>query len=202
MNYTPHTPAEFTDALRALLPPGKAWEWADGGLGAEMLAATAEELARLESSVPIVLKRAIDTHRPKYSSWHIREYQRMADEALVAAGVTEKMPRKMFAIGSTIGERLWSKDAPETDFIVPLVQVFHLFAPMSVGRRVGDGSGLDPAARLWSWAGRTRYVLLVRYYKGVAPLEIIRAALDAFRQAHVFLWFEDITGTGGNHASH
>jgi len=202
MKLSPHTADDFTGAIRALLPPGKAWEWPEGGLGAVMLRGTAEELARLESGIPGVLKHAIDTHDPKYSSWHISEYQRVCDEALAAAGIAETLPRKTCAIGARIGDRLWSIDASNTTFTVPLVQCFHLFAPMTIGRHAGDGSGRDPAARLWSVAGRARYVLLVRYYRSVVDPEIVRAALEAFRQAHVAFWFEDITGVGGNYASH
>jgi len=202
MIYKPHTPDEYAKALRALLPPGKAWEWAAGGLGSAMLRGTAEEPARLESGIQGVLQNAIDTHSPKYSSWHISEYQRVAEEAIKTAGFAETLPRKTCAIGARIGVRLWSANAPSTDFAVPLVQLFHLFSPMTVGRRVGSGSGRDPAARIWSVAGRTRYVLLVRYYRSVVDPEILRVALDAFRQAHVSLWFEDITGIGGIYAPH
>jgi hypothetical protein len=202
MKITPHTADDFAGALRNLLPPGNAWKWPEHGLGAAMLRGTAEELARLESGIPGVLRHATDTHRPKYSSWHISEYQRVADDALAAAGVSEAMPRKTCAIGARIGDRLWSVNAPETDFSVPLVQLFHLFAPMTIGRHVGDGSGRDPSARLWSVAGRIRYALLVRYYRSVANPEILCTALEAFRQAHVALWFEDITGNGGHYAPH
>jgi hypothetical protein len=201
-----HTKEDYTGALKALLPPGKAWEWKDngGGIGHAMLSGTAAELARLESGIPGVLDNAIDTHRPKYSNWHISEYQRVADAALSSAGIAETLPRRMFAVGSLVGDRLWSAAVREADsgadFPVPLVACFHLFAPMTVGRRVGDGSGRDPAARLWSWAGRTRYILLARYYRSVVPPEIVYRALAAFRQAHVFLWLEDITGVGGEYA--
>ncbi|MDR0673317.1 MAG: hypothetical protein LBF93_06605 [Zoogloeaceae bacterium] len=204
MNLTPHTPAEYTQALKALLPPGRAWEWKanGGGLGHRLLSGTAEEPARLESGIPGVLDNAIDTHRPKYSSWHIDEYRRVAAEALEAAGIVEALPRKMFAVGSHVGDRLWSHavNDPDSgaDFPVPLVAIFHLFAPMTIGRPVGDGLGGNPAARLWSVAGRTRYILLVRYYRSVAPPAVIARALLDFRQAHVFLWFEDITGAGGH----
>jgi hypothetical protein len=197
MKLAKHTVADYTDILRVLLPPGKAWEWPEGGLGAAMLRGTAEELARLESGIPGVLDHAVATHIPKYSNWHLSEYQRVAEEALAAAGIAETMPRKTCAIGAHIGDRLWSADAPDTDFAVPLVQCFHLFAPMTVGRHVGDGSGRDPAARLWSVEGRTRYLLLVRYYRSVVDWRIVGRALEAFRQAHVVIWFEDITGVGG-----
>jgi hypothetical protein len=200
MRLVPHSADDYTDALRALLPPGKAWEWPDGGLGAAMLRGTAEELARLETGIPDVLRRAVATHRPKYSSWHLSEYQRICEEALAAASVTETLPRKTFAVGSHVGERLWSVNAPEMDFAVPLVECHHLFAPMTIGRHVGDGSGRDPAARLWSVNGRNRYVLLVRYYRSVVDPAILRAALMDFRQAHVLIWFEDITGVGGTYA--
>jgi hypothetical protein len=200
MKLTTHDAADYTDALRALLPPGKAWEWPEGGFGAAMLRGTAQELTRLESSIAGVLDHAVESHVPKFSNWHLSEYQRIAEEALAAAGIAETMPRKTCAIGAHIGDRLWSVNAPDTDFIVPLVQCFHLFAPMTIGRRVGDGSGRDPAARLWSVTGRTRYLLLVRYYRSVADWRIVHRALAAFRQAHVAFWFEDITGIGGNYA--
>ncbi|MCL1961399.1 MAG: hypothetical protein FWG56_06445 [Desulfovibrionaceae bacterium] len=199
MKLQPHTQDDYAQALLALLPPGKAWEWPEGGFGHSLLRGTAIEPTRIEHDIPNVLQRAIDAHRPRFSSWHISEYQRVAEEALAAAGITETLPRKTCAIGARIGDRLWSANAPNTDFAVPLVQCFHLFAPMSIGRRVGDGSGRDPAARLWS-VPRTRYILLVRYYRSVVDPEILRAALEAFRQAHVTLWFEDITGVGGNYA--
>jgi hypothetical protein len=203
MRINPHTPADYTGALKALLPPGRAWEWKSGGkgLGHALLSGTAEELARAESGAPGVLDHAVDTHRPRYSSWHIDAYRRVAKEALAAAGIAEPLPRRPFAVGSHVGERLWSIAVTDpdsgADFDVPLCEVFHFFAPMGVGRHVGDGSGRDPAARLWSWAGRTRYILLVRYYKSVAPPQLLWDALANFKQAHVFLWFEDITGVGG-----
>jgi hypothetical protein len=37
----------------------------------------------------------------------------------------------------------------------------------------------------------------VRYYRSVVDPKVLWDALVAFRQAHVFLWFEDITGDGG-----
>jgi hypothetical protein len=197
MKLLPHNADSYTDAIRALLPPGRAWEWPPGGLGHTMLTGTAQELARLDAALPDVLDHAIETHKPRFASWHISEYQRAAEAALAAAGIAETLPRKTLAVGSHAGERCWSSEAPQTDFPVPLVQIFHLIAPMAVGRHCGDGSGRDPAARCWS-AWRTRYIMLVRYYKTVTPLEILRSALESFRQAHVSLWFEDITGTGGS----
>lgn len=198
MHLTPHSAADYERALELLLPPGKAWEWPDGSLGHALLFSTAQELTRLEHAIPDVLEVSISRHRPKFSGWQLSEYQRVAEEALRAAGVEETLPRRMCAIGSAIGVRLWSAAvldaASGADFPVPLVQCLHLFAPMAIGRCVGDGTGRDPAARMWSWSGRTRYILIVRYYRSVTPPNILLAALTEFQQAHVAIWLEDITG--------
>jgi hypothetical protein len=202
MRLDPHPAPDYADALAALLPPGKAWEWREDGdgIGHAMLLGTAQELARLEADLPGVLQHAIDTHRPRFSGWQLAEYQRIGEDALTASGITEHLPRKTFSIGSTVGARLWSAAAPGNWFSVPLVQCIHLFAPRTVGRHVGDGSGRDPAARLWSWDGRSRYILLVRYFKTVADPKVLWDALSQFKQAHVYLLFEDITGIGGIYA--
>jgi len=71
-----------------------------------------------------------------------------------------------------------------------LVQVDHLVGPFRVGSHVGD--------RLWG--SRGRYVMQVRYYRSVVNPKVIWDALMEFKQAHVYLWFEDITGVGGNYA--
>ncbi|MDR0633898.1 MAG: hypothetical protein LBF91_02845 [Azoarcus sp.] len=197
MRLPAHDAHDYADAMRALLPPGRAWEWPPGGLGSALLASTAQELARIDTALPGVLDNAIETHRPRFASWPISEYRRAAEAALAAAGAAETFPRLPLAAGSHVGDRCWSAEAPQTDFAVPLVQIFHLFAPMAVGRHGGDGSGRDPAARCWSAAQRTRAIMLVRYYKTVTPLSVLRAALEDFKQAHVLLWFEDITGAGG-----
>lgn len=63
------------------------------------------------------------------------------------------------------------------------VQVDHLtFKPFQVGSVVGD--------RVWSPGAR--YIMRVRYRHGVMQLPALRAALEAFKQAHVALWFEAI----------
>jgi hypothetical protein len=67
------------------------------------------------------------------------------------------------------------------------VQVDHLVGPFRVGSHAGE--------RLWGH--RSRYVLRVRYYRSVVDPKVLWDALMAFKQAHVFLWFEDITGVGG-----
>lgn len=192
MKITAHTPREFADAIKALLPPGAAWEWPEGGLGDSMLLGTAEELARIEAAAQEVLDNAIEAHRPKANSWHISAYQRVANEAL--GGLTETMPRRPFAIGSTVGQRLWSHAAPGLTFPIDLVQIKHLPGPA----RVGNGHGSHVGDRLWG--SRARYVLLVRYYRSVVNPAVVWEALAAFKQAHVYLWFEDITGVGGSYA--
>lgn len=188
MKVKTHTTREFADALKALLPPGAAWEWPEGGLGDAMLLGTAEELVRVEAAAQAVLDNAIETHRPKTSSWHISEYRRVAEEAL--GGLAETMPRRPFSIGSRIGARLWSAAAPGLTFPVALVQVDHLFGPARVGSRIGD--------RLWG--PRSRYILRVRYYRSLVDPKVLWDALSAFQQSHVYLWFEDITGVGGSYA--
>lgn len=181
----PHSASDYAKAIRALLPPGQAWSWSDEGIGFSMLHATGQELARVESATQAVLDTAIETHRPKYSSYHISVYRAVA--ALALTGVVESMPRQTCVAGSRVGVRLWSQAAVTMTFPVPLFQIDHLVGPLRCGSRVGD--------RCWSTPGR--FVLRVRYYRSVVPPKLLFNALEAFKQAHVFLWFEDITGIGG-----
>ena len=180
-----HSARDFADALKALLPPGAAWDWAVGGTGDALLLSTAEELARVDAATQAVLDRAIDVHRPKASSWHISEYRRIAREAI--GDLVETMPRRPFAVGSTVGDRVWSSAAPGETFPVELVRVEHLLQPLHVGSRVGD--------RLYESA--SRYVLRVYYYRSVVDPMPLFDALNAFKQAHVWLHFIDVTGVGG-----
>lgn len=185
MKIPAHNASQYADAIKALLPPGEAWNWPEGGLGASMLLGTAEELVRLDAAAQNALDFAIDLHRPKSASWNIREYRRIAREALGA--LAETMPRKTFAVGARVGDRVWSAAAPDSTFPVPLVQVDHLLRPLRVGSRVGD--------RLWG--NYSRYVIRVAYYRSVVNPDVLFAALNAFKQAHVYLSFVDITGVGG-----
>lgn len=186
MRLITHTSRNFADAIKALLPLGAAWQWPIGGLGDFILLAIAAELARLELALQGVLDNAIATHQPAQSSWHISEYRRIATAAL--DGKVEDMPRKRAAIGSRVGNRLWGHNAPSQTFAIPLLQVDHLIGPARIGSKVGN--------RLWST--RTRYILRVRYYRSVVDPKPVWDALTAFKQAHVYLWFEDITGRGGS----
>ena len=185
MKVNAHSAADYALSMQALLPEGAAWRWSPGGIGYAMLLGTGQELARVEAATQGVLDNAIDTHRPATASWHIDAYRAMANQAL--AGVVETMPRKMFAVGARIGDRLWSNAGPATTFPVQLVQVDHLLGPFRVGSHIGD--------RLWGH--RSRYYLRVRYYRSVVDPRLLWNALKAFKQAHVRLWFEDITGFGG-----
>lgn len=185
MKLVTHPASGFAAALKALLPPGRAWEWPTGGIGDQMLLGTAQELSRVEQAGQVVLDNAIERHRPKSSSWHISEYRRVAREAL--GGLTEAMPRKTFAVGAKVGDRVWSHAAPGLTFPVDLVRVEHLLQPLHVGSRVGD--------RLWG--AYSRYVIRVSYYRSVVDPELLFNALSAFKQAHVVLHFIDITGVAG-----
>lgn len=185
MRVDAHSGRDFAEAIKALLPPGAAWDWPVGGIGDALLLGTAEELARIDSATQAVLDRAVDVHRPKTSSWHISEYRRVARESL--GDLAEAMPRKTFAVGSTVGDRLWSIDGPDTTFPVELVRVEHLLQPFHVGSRVGD--------RLYETG--SRYVMRVYYYRSVVDPDVLFEALNEFKQAHVLLQFVDITGVAG-----
>lgn len=180
-----HSTREFADALQALLPPGAAWQWPVGGKGDALLLAMAEELARVDAAPQAVLDNAIATHRPAATNWNISEYRRVARESL--GDTAEVMPRQPFAVGSHVGDRCWSAAAPGLDFPVELVRVEHLLQPLRVGSRVGDGL----------YESTSRYVVRVYYYASVADPKVIFEALNAFKQAHVYLHFVDITGVGG-----
>ncbi len=187
MQLIKHTARQFADAMLALLPPGDAWKWTESGFGDYLMMAFAQEPYRLESDLQMVMDRAIELHKPAQSNWHIDAYRAVALKALQDAGVVESIPRKPFTAGSKAGDRLFSANVNSTQFNVPLVQIDHLVGPFRAGSKAGD--------RLYS--ARSRFILRVRYYKTVVNPDIIFNALAAFKQAHVYLWFEDITGVGG-----
>lgn len=150
MKITVHSARDYSGALQALLPPGAAWLWPQGGMGEALLTGTAQELARVEASAQTVLDITVEAHRPKAVSWHISAYQRVADEV---AGV-----------GHT--------------------RVEHQLRPARVGNNY---SGSRIGDRLWSH--RSRFILRVRYDASV-DRAALSDALDAFKQAHVFVWLE------------
>ena len=189
MKVAQHFPREYADAIKGLLPPGAAWDWPAGGVGDSLLLGTAQELARVDADTQAALDAAIEAHRPGKCNFHISEYRRVAGEAV--ASVAEAMPRKAAVIGCRIGTRLWSHAAPTLTFPIDLARVDHLFGPA----RVGNGHGSRIGDRLWGH--KSRYVLRVRYYRSVVNPKVLWDALKDFKQAHVFLWFEDISGVGG-----
>lgn len=109
MKLTLHLAADYATAQQALLPPGEAWDWPVGGFGHTLLLGMAGELTRVEAAAQSVLDAAIDTHRPKIGSWHISEYQRVANglAALQHAIVVEHLIRPL-RVGSRVGDRSWS----------------------------------------------------------------------------------------------
>lgn len=183
-----HTAREFADAIAHLLPPGQAWDWEKGGFGDTLLLGTAEELARVDGEIQGVLDRTIELHRPKAVSWRLEDYQRVAEEALEKAGIRETMPRTPANCNGKIGDRLWTENAPNETWPVPLVKVKHLQGPAHCNRAIGD--------RLWS--DGSSYMLLVLYYASVTPPHVLIEALMNFKQAHVYLWLQDITEVGGD----
>lgn len=176
-----YTARNFADAMLALLPPGAAWEWPQGGTGDALMVAMGQELARVQAELPAILDRAIAIHKPGSDSFTLGDYRALAQQ--VVAGVVEGQ-RQPLRVGSKVGDRLWSH-SPAT-FAVPLLQI-DFMRPARVGGRVG----------MALWGHRTRVVLRVRYYVSVVDPQSLWIALYAFKQAHVFLWFEDISGSGG-----
>lgn len=181
------TAVDYADAQRALLPPGAAFDWPQGGFGDALLLGMAQELSRVGASTQQILDNAVVLHRPKVTSWHIDEYRRIANAAIV--GIAETLPRKPFTVGAKVGQRIWSSAAAASSFPIELMRIDQLIGPLRVGSRVGDGA----------WGSRSRYVLRVRYYRSVIDPKLLWDALVAFKQAHVFLWFQDITGSGGEY---
>jgi hypothetical protein len=142
----------------------------------------AQELARVDAEVNHLLDHAVQLHKPKALSWRLVDYRAVADAS--QAGVTEQVPRTSFVAGSAAGARLWT--GAEAAFAVPTHAV-DVCRPFVAGSTAGA----------WLWGKRARYALLVSYYATVADLAALRQALAAFKQAHMVLFFVDITGDGG-----
>lgn len=154
MSIPTHSARAFADAMQALLPPGQAWEWPQGGTGDTLMLAMGQELARLSASAPEVVARAVTLHAPGQSDFTLQAYRMAAAAEAVRQG-------------AQVGD----------------VQVDHLtFKPFQVGSVVGDGV----------WSPGARYLMRVRYRAGVVSPAALWAALTAFKQAHVALWFEPL----------
>jgi hypothetical protein len=113
MQLTAHTSDEFLQALKALLPPGDAWQWPDGGTGHALLLGTAQEPVRLEAQVQTVLDDAIAAHRVAAGSWRLVDYQTVASTsqsgvAQQAVSVSRPSP---LAAGFKTGRRVWGPRA-------------------------------------------------------------------------------------------
>lgn len=188
MQLEQHSATDFAEAIRALMPPGVVWEWGQGaasGLGEALMAGPAQELARVDAEVNPMLDTAVQLHKPKALSWRLVDYRAVADAS--QAGVTEQVPRAAFVAGSSAGARLWT--GAGAAFAVPTHAV-DVCRPFVAGSPTG--------ARMWG--ARARYALLVSYYATVADLAALREALSAFKQAHMVLFYIDITQSGGEFA--
>jgi hypothetical protein len=159
-----------------LLPVGAAWEWSVGGFGDNLLLATAEELARVDEATQSALDAAIELHRPAKSSYTLADYQRISDEA------THIIPRKPTTIGSHIGYRLWSHTAPTSISYNASVLLSHLIQPLVIGSHIGYSA----------WSARCRYYLHIQLDKSLINTALLYSALRAFKQAHVYLYVEDV----------
>ena len=112
MKLPAHDARSYADALKALLPPGAAFDWPEGGTGDTLLLATAQELARVDAACQSVIDGAIARHTPHYSHWTLGAYQTIADAA-IGAGRCEISHRwaQPLRVGCRIGYRCWSHGA-------------------------------------------------------------------------------------------
>jgi len=187
MRLNRYTARQFADAHEELRPPGAAWRWPTGGFGDSLTLAQSQEFARLDVEMQALIDYAATVHKPATMIWHIDEYRSIANASL--NGLTETMPRfSSRASLAKAGQRLWSAVAASNTFNIDLLQVDLIYPSLANLSRAGQ--------RLY--AERVRYALRVRYYDTVVNQTTIAAALQAFKQAHVALWFEDITHRAGN----
>ena len=183
-----HTIREYANAMLALLLEGAAWRWPVNGLGDKIFQAFAVELLRIELICQQVLDRAITLHTPAANSYTLADYQAVADAA--AAQFTETLPRQASRAGRMrAGQRVWSEDAEGSSWPIVKVRVAHLLGPSIAGKMVAGRRLMGE---------RSRYVLRVFYYATVVDPHVIAAALQEFKQSHMVLFFEDITGNAGN----
>lgn len=114
MQLDTHTPQDFLAALRALLGPGEAWQWPDGGQGEAMLLATAQELARVNAQVQGALDLAVIRHSPKAKTWRLVDYRAVAETSQI--GVSAKVSISLSNVqplvaGFKAGAKCWSRGA-------------------------------------------------------------------------------------------
>ena len=170
-----HSARQYADALKALLPPGAAWNWPVGGAGDALVLATAQELARVDVGAQAVMDQAILLHVPGRQDYTLSGYQAVADAA------THIIPRKPAAVGCTVGYRCWSNAAPVSVSPAPVVSLSDQVKPLAIGGAVGD----------LAWSSVSPYYLIVSFDYSVINEATVVTALLAFKQAHVFLYVVD-----------
>ena len=105
---------DYLEALRALLPPGEAWQWPTGGVGASMLLATAQELERVGAQVQGVFDLSIERHKMLATRWADTDYLRVAQGSQVTAQAKESIALSRVApltAGFKSGSKCWSSRA-------------------------------------------------------------------------------------------
>lgn len=112
-----YTAADFTQALQQLLPQGRAWQWAEGSLGWQLLAAPAEALARIQAEVPAIIADAPAQHQPAYSSWTLADYQQIADPTglLIQVARIKVAEIDTFAVDQDV---LWDREQDRCSLLI------------------------------------------------------------------------------------
>ena len=80
-------------SLRQLLPPGKAWDWIEGGVGDSVLKALADELVRLGGDAEALAAQSVELHTPPTRDWSTAGWQRyLAANGISATAVDGQHP--------------------------------------------------------------------------------------------------------------
>ena len=114
MQLVQYTDSDYLEALRALLPPGEAWQWPTGGVGASMLLATAQELERVGAQVQGVFDLSVERHKMLATRWADADYLRVAqgsqviDQAKQSISLSRVSP---LTAGFKSGSKCWSSRA-------------------------------------------------------------------------------------------
>ena len=111
MQLDQYTANDYLEALRALLPPGEAWQWPSGGMGASMLLATAQELERVGAQVHGVFDLSIERHKILATRYADSDYLRVAQGSQVMAQGKESISLSRVSpltTGFKSGSKCWS----------------------------------------------------------------------------------------------
>jgi hypothetical protein len=114
MQLEQYTADDYLEALRALLPPGEAWQWPTGCVGASMLLATAQELERVGAQVQGVFDLSIERHKMLATRWADADYLRVAQGSQVMTQAKESIALSRVApltAGFKSGSECWSSRA-------------------------------------------------------------------------------------------